>query len=253
MKQLISNILKKIFNNVIVNKKINNSNYFLYYEKSQHLIFAFKKLINYESNIQEKIKKHIDKGDLVFDIGGNIGQYALVLSSLVGENGKVISVEPDYKNFSFLQFNVTINQIKNIELLKTGLDKTSNSLIFFRDTVTGGRKGSFNKDYVNESYSGFNETVTTTTIDNLIDVYGVPSFIKIDVEGFESNVINGLTKKLPNTTFLIEVRKETKQEIFDYFKTRLYVCYHLDPTESVLINDAHQIPDFANLLFLINH
>jgi hypothetical protein len=45
------------------------------------------------------------------------------------------------------------------------------------------------------------ELVTVTTLDNLISRYGVPRFVKIDVEGYEHQVLRGLSSPVPNLSF----------------------------------------------------
>ncbi len=246
-KPILSGMLKLMLGNKIVSKPYGQHKF--YYEQTQHLMFMLKNQICYEPAIQDKAKRHIHKSNLIFDIGGNIGQYALFFSKLVGDDGKVISIEPDFKNFAFLQFNININNLKNVSCLHCGIGATYGSIEFFRDTETGVRMGSFDKVFVRENFKGFTEVVETKTIDSLIMDYGIPDFVKIDVEGFEYQVVSGLTKALNNTIFLIEVRKETKYEIFNYFAKRQYSCYYIDRKDDLLITDSIQIPEFANLIF----
>ena len=67
------------------------------------------------------LKKHIQKNNVVLDIGANIGFYAAIISKIVGENGKVICFEPDITNFNYLKentkrLNKTENNLKIISL-----------------------------------------------------------------------------------------------------------------------------------------
>lgn len=251
MKNVIRSIFSKILNitskNVIKGKLIKGTNYKLYYEKTQFLNFLFQNKIAYETEVQPKISKYIRNGDLIFDIGSNIGQYAIIFSDIVKEKGKVICYEPDYKNYSFLTFNLQINNIKNIELNNVGMGDKVGSKRFYKDSITGGRKGSFIKDYVGSNYKEEYFDVKITTLDNEVEKYGVPNFVKMDVEGFEYNVLCGLTKKLTNTVFLIEVRDNTKDKVFNFFSKDSYNCYLMDDTQVMSPKD---IPDFANLLFV---
>ncbi len=245
-------VLKNYFTNSITAKIYKGTGSNLYYERSQHLMFAFKKELTYEPIVQAKVKDYINPSNLIFDIGGNIGQYALLFSRLVGSDGKVITLEPDFKNFAFLQFNLNINNLTNVVCLKKGVGASDGVIEFYRDTETGGRQGSFEKAFVGENFKGFVDKVDIITFDALIDQYGQPDFVKIDVEGFEANIVKGLSYSLDKTVFLIEVREETQKDVFDYFQKRGYQCYHVDEEEDVLITNHTNIPGFANLLFKKN-
>jgi FkbM family methyltransferase len=252
MRYIIYNVIRKLIKfftkETIIGKEYNGYKKILYYERSQHLTFLFMPKINYEENIQKRLKHHIRQGDLVFDIGGNIGQYTLPFSELVGKTGKVVSFEPDYKNFAFLQFNVNINRCANVICCNYGIGDIDTELDFFRDTKTGGRMGSFKKEYVRNRFEGFTEKLVVKKLDNIIEKYGEPTFVKIDVEGFELDVIRGLTLTLQNCVFLIEVRGETKDNIFLYFKEKGFQCIWVDGNDKQ-INKAEEIPGFANLIF----
>lgn len=234
----------------IVGKPFHHSAKKLYYEQLQHLSFLFKKSIRYEPVIQEKLKKYIVPGNLVFDIGANIGQYSLLFSELVGEEGTVVSFEPDFKNFAFLKFNTLINRCANVECLNIGLGKEAETLTFYRDTKSGGRMGSFKQENVQANYEGEKITVQVRCIADMIELYGEPDFIKIDVEGFEELVVLGGKKPLPHTTYLIEVREETKQSIFEFFNAKTHTCFIIDFKPNFEVKESSSIPKFANLLFV---
>lgn len=249
VRRLLTGLLKAWYKKGITAKPYNGTGCHLYYEKAQHLMFAFKQKIAYEPLLQAKARKYIQPGDTVFDIGGNIGQYALYFSGVVGGSGQVITVEPDHKNFSFLHFNVHANDLKNTTCLKKGIGSRNGFLEFYRDTETGGRKGTFERKFTDATGEKNTERVAMVTLDRMIETYGEPAFIKIDVEGFEDSVLKGLSVNLPNTNFLIEVREETKRCVFAYFEEKGYTCYYVDDREDVRITDGSQIPGFANLLF----
>ena len=243
-------MVKALSRNEIVSKPIEGFDKRLYYERSQHLTFLFRKKIAYEVNIWNNIKSLIKKGDLVFDIGGNIGQYAMRFSEVIGKEGRVISFEPDFKNFSFLQFNSNINGCKNIQCLNIGLGGKSETVEFFRDTETGGRMGSFGREFVQDKFKGFTDLVEVQTFDNMVQKYGNPNFVKIDVEGFEYNVLKGIKDFSRNTKFLVEVRERTKNDVFDVFATNNFRCFIVDNVESFEISNKNEIPSFADLLFI---
>lgn len=248
--KLLSKFVKRFYAGDITSKPFGNEGKVLFFEKAQHLGFLRQKQINYEQIIQDRIKKYIKKGDLVFDIGSNIGQYAIMFTGLVGEEGKVICYEPDYNNFTFLTFNKLQNKCNNIIVNNMGVGAKCERKEFFKDGETGGRTSSFAKEYVKGSQKVDSESIMITTIDEEIKKYGVPDFVKIDVEGFEFEVVKGLTKPESRTKFLIEVRHETRKPTFDYFNSRGFKCFYLDVDEIEEITKSEDIFEFANLLFL---
>jgi FkbM family methyltransferase len=233
----------------IVSKPMRGTRKRLYYEQAQHLLFLLHREIRYESDVQGKLNPYIREGDLVFDVGANIGQYALVFSEWAGDSGRVIAFEPDPRCFAFLQFNQAMNQCRNLICRNSGIGDKNGDGIFFPDAETGGRKGSF----VAES-PGPGSTVaalgsTLQTLDAVIREFGEPAFIKMDIEGFEAAAVRGLTRDLPGTAFLIEVREETKRPVFDHFQARGFECLLMDGPREVIVGAAGEIPGFANLLF----
>lgn len=248
---ILSKIVKIFFKNKIVSKGLQGFSKKLYYEKAQHLTFLFHNKISYEIEIWKNILPHIQKGDLIFDIGSNIGQYALRFSEVVGESGKVIAFEPDFKNFAFLHFNVSINNCKNVTCLPIGISNQKETLTFYRDTKTGGRTGSFEKEFAIKKMSDATAIVETDTFENISKEYGIPNFVKIDVEGFEESVVKGIINFNPKTKFLIEIRESTKAPIYNAFIANNYACFIVD-SEIKEVSNLNQIPSFANLLFVFN-
>ena len=70
---------------------------------------------SYEPLETETVKREIKKGNVVSDIGANIGYFASIVAKLVGEEGKVFAFEPDPGNFALLERNVQTNGYKYVE------------------------------------------------------------------------------------------------------------------------------------------
>ena len=114
--------ISKIYGkNSIIGKKMYASKLTLYYNRAEHLVFFGKKQISYEENLKIKIRNYIKSGELVFDIGANIGQYALFFSELIGDKGCVISFEPDTQNLAYLLFNKYKNNCTNLSVFNEGV------------------------------------------------------------------------------------------------------------------------------------
>ena len=61
-------------------------------------------------------KENVKEGDIVLDLGANIGYFTCLFAQLVGKTGKVFAFEPDPKNFDILKKNVEINNYQNVVL-----------------------------------------------------------------------------------------------------------------------------------------
>jgi FkbM family methyltransferase len=129
---------------------------------------------------------YLQKDDLFYDIGANVGVYT-VLTSQVKEV-KTVSIEPLPLTYEKLLDNININRLTNVISKNIGLSFEPSKLYFTttRDTMNSvALKSDLNT-----------QEVIVDTLDNISHEHGVPNAIKIDVEGYESNVLNG-AKEVP--------------------------------------------------------
>lgn len=120
--------------------------------------------------------------DIFVDIGANVGSYTVLAGSAVGSD--CISVEPVPSTFSHLLENVKLNAIESkVECLNLGLGKDKGTLKFSagKDTMN---------HVVTESECECHIEVDVKTLDSVLDER-IPTIVKIDVEGWESNVVAG--------------------------------------------------------------
>jgi hypothetical protein len=78
--KLIAPVLRVWLRNSITGKPIKDTHKVLYYDRSQHLGFLFSRQIEYEKEFSAIIMQHMKPGNLVFEIGSNIGQYSLQIA-----------------------------------------------------------------------------------------------------------------------------------------------------------------------------
>jgi len=253
LKVLIYSIIKMfitlLYGDLITRKNIDGTDYSLFYEVSQHLTFFGQSKIRYEESSVYFIRQFINRESIVFDIGTNIGQFMLIFANLASK-GKVVCMEPDTKNYGFATFNKNINKLQNVQIENLGVGSKEESLTFYQDSLTGGRRGSFKRKFVRDSYTGAELTIGTTTVAELIGKYGVPDFVKIDVEGFEAEVVEGIDNLNDQTTYMIEVRSSSIEPIYAFFKEHSFGIFIEDGLKLRTILDIDEIPAFANLFFL---
>jgi hypothetical protein len=139
-----------------------------------------------------------------------------------------------------------LNSFEDTQCLNFGVGDANTEIEFFRDSISGGRKGPFIEEFVGSSYIGKKTLVKIKTLDFLISEYGKPDIIKIDVEGFESNVLKGLSD-FEDLTFFIELREETSTFIFDLFYNK-FIIYKIDQKLTEEVNSVSQINEFCNII-----
>lgn len=135
-------------------------------------------------------KRIVKRGDTVCDIGANIGIVTMLMSHLVGDLGSVFSFEPNPACYNSLVAAVARNRITNVHPQQLALGSRNESRYLSIPTENAGAAS------LNETASRTVDRtiqVTVRTLDDFVTAYGIKSvrFMKIDVEGFESEVLRG--------------------------------------------------------------
>ena len=141
-----------------------------------------------ERYIVTKLLKIIKPGDICWDIGANIGFYTCLLAAQVGDSGTVVAFEPALHTCGYLHENVSLNRFTNVTVVNKGLGNTQEQRhLHYSDAALA--EGTASLKYTDGRTAS--ERVTLDTIDNLIRELPMPDFIKIDVEGYQLEVLRG--------------------------------------------------------------
>ncbi|MCG6533930.1 MAG: FkbM family methyltransferase [Syntrophales bacterium LBB04] len=142
------------------------------------------------------IKKVIEPGMTVLDIGANIGFYSTLFARLVGEKGNVIAFEPDALNFKHLSANTRKFANVTAHQLACG-DKTQELKLYLSDK--------FNVDHQTFDSGEGRKCVETqsVSIDDYLNNNRKVDFIKIDVQGYDFYAIKGAIETIKNSPSLI--------------------------------------------------
>lgn len=142
----------------------------------------------------------VKPNDLCFDIGGNIGFKTNVFLQL---QARVVTLEPQQDCVEILKARFG----RKATILQKGAGAVNEVKEFY--VSSNPALSSFTKGWVDEfkdsRFAGSSvqsiEKIEIVTLDSLIDTYGKPAFIKIDVEGFELEVLKGLSKSFGGLSF----------------------------------------------------
>ena len=208
--QLVFNRLKHLFYRFIAREKFLVADCHKYGLKFKFFIrdgvgrdIYYKYGVYCEDFITDHLLKSLDlkDGELVIDIGSNIGWYSLVLSSQAQPT--VFSFEPDPLNFSLLKDNIQLNGRHNIQGFNLALDKEESvkTLHLYKSYNLG------RHSFIPHEKSTRSVEVRTVMLDKFLQELGHEGesvkFLKIDIEGYEYPALLGAEQTLKNTSVVL--------------------------------------------------
>lgn len=147
-----------------------------------------------EEKILEVLMASVHEGDAVFDIGANVGFYTVFLALAVRAQGQVIALEPNTESYQHLQDNLALNAVTNVRAFRKALGEPSG-------------EGRLYHGQENADSSLVGPPLGKDVGHQLVDIVAgdsfreaerlpVPRVVKIDVEGYEYQVLQGLRSTL---------------------------------------------------------
>jgi FkbM family methyltransferase len=226
----------------------------------QNTITTAKRILNYfPAENQEVVKirqefysQFISCNDLVFDVGANIGNR---VKPMLNIGARVVAIEPQLNCSRILKRRFG----NKIEIVKMGLGENEAVKDFYianTNTIS-----SFSIDWIEsvkqERFKGFKWStpikMQLTTLDKLIEKYGKPKFIKIDVEGYEFEVIKGLNQPVDIISFEYTVPEQIQKAIDCVIQIEKYnpnaLCnFSKGESMEFYLNDWQSISEFKKYL-----
>ena len=158
---------------------------------------------------EDFIGEYLQAGDVMLDIGANVGLMSLRAAATIGEKGRVLAFEPHPVVISYLEGNIRLNGFRNIKTHNVALGKESDRSI--------GLKTSKTDDMSQVSEGGEGLSVPLARLDDFdADISGEVALLKIDVEGYEKFVFEGGPKVLRRTKCILFEACEEHYRNFDY-------------------------------------
>lgn len=197
----------------------------------------------WEPGVERLARAFLRAGDTAIDVGANVGYYTLLMARAVGPSGHVFAFEPSPVTIERLRENVHLNRLDNVTLFQTGASDHRG--------LSGLSSGSIRNQGRSSMVRGSAEySVPVAPLDELIEptVWSRTRLVKIDVEGAESSVIDGMhqgLERLPNqSVILLELSGESEDE----YRSSMRVFERL----MGLGFDAYIIPNRYDFAFYLN-
>ena len=161
----------------------------------------------YEPEMTDAVLSLLRPGDVFLDVGANEGWFSVLAARAVGKSGRVLAVEPQERLWPVLIRNFLLNDLANAELIPYGIaaQRGVTSLALYPSINTGATS------LISEPRRRFfrAQQVPTKSLDELADDHRAPTIrlAKIDVEGYELEVLRGAPKLLARGIdyFLVEL------------------------------------------------
>jgi FkbM family methyltransferase len=212
---------------------------------------------NYEKEVSQAIFNLVKDGDIVFDIGANIGWYSFHLAQKLSKS-IIHAFEPISETFIRLERNMELNQIANVKLNNLAFSAKKEKIKFYHSpdlTVAASARN------ITESKNVLQSECDSDLLDNYVNLNKIDrlDFIKCDVEGAEYFVFQGGIETLKNYKPIVlteMLRKWSEKfgyhpnDIIKFFATLDYSCFTLNMGKISLIQEITPKTMETNYLFL---
>ena len=215
---------------------------------------------HFEATERRFVNAFLRPGDVFVDVGANIGLFTLIAAQRVGREGRVLAFEPTARAFERLNDNVRTNLFANVSSFRTALSDGMGELTLGQSTGGFDAWNSFGLQTL--AATVVREPVPTTTWDEVVrqeKLEGTVTMMKIDVEGWESRVLEGGRESLsrPDAPVLqVEFTDDAARsagsscrELYGTLEGLGYALYVFDPAQRTLMAEpVRESYPYANLI-----
>lgn len=201
---------------------------------SRSLLLFSKREMDHKLLLEKIVKPNMT----IYDIGANIGYYPLMELGLIGQGGTLIAIEPVTANIALLEKNFSLNNYKtsgsNIVVVHGAVSDSVGAKSFHLSSHSN--LGTFHpKGSASNLITGETIQVSTYTVPELAKTFGPPDLIRMDVEGHEVEILDGMIES-------IRENKMRPSIIFETHLTRYSKLHNMEKTLQNLFKCNYGVP-----------
>lgn len=171
-----------------------------------------------------ELPRLLKQGDWAIDVGANIGHYAKRMSDLVGPSGRVVAMEPVPDTFALLAANVYLFANRNVTLLNAAASDSTRAVSMEIPDFDSGLKNFYQAHLLAAGTKGGLEVLTLAV--DALRLPGRVALVKIDAEGHEAGVLQGMAEiiRRDRPALIVETSSESIESdltALGYFSRRL--------------------------------
>lgn len=179
----------------------------------------------WEENETRWFVETVRPGDVVVDVGANVGYYTLIAGKLVGDEGRVYAFEPDPKGFELLQRNVRLNGLDNVIVEQKAVSNENGTLRLFLSEENKGDHRVYDPDGEGRA----SVEVDAVRLDDYFDgVEESVDFVKIDTQGAEFAILEGMQETLRTSDDVVMAIEYSPRHLAGFGATGIQVIQLLN-------------------------
>jgi len=185
-----------------------------------------------EEQLKYIIDQEVKTGDVILDVGANIGYYSIMIANIIGNKGKIYALEPEPTNYKTLEKNIALNKFEHIiEPYQMGASDTNSPKPLYRSKYSNMHSFILPDNNIIDNVNPISQLeIKMSNLSDFIHNKKPINMLRMDIEGYEVEVLLGLQKA-------IEENKWTGKILFE--------CHFKKYTETHSIRNK--------LEFLFNH
>lgn len=201
----------------------------------------------WEPALSHWIASRLCPGDVFVDVGANVGYFSLLGAQLVGDSGCVVAIEPAPQIFSLLEKNVRRNAAKNVRCAQIAVWDREERLKLFTKPAESAGQSTVVPEWATRCGLDFHYEVQGLPFDRILTPAesAAVRIIKIDVEGAEWQVLEGLVPLLnnfrPDLEIVVEVTHDSDR-VLQTLRQQGFYCYQVENEYSGLSYLSRQSP-----------